>query len=109
MERQYEDMDKVVSLLRGVDKSLTPTAIEVHFRLEKYTKESKKPKPILVTSVRSEDVFCVLAKTRELKKLTFVKRDLSPLQRKHESILLNERWSLIQSGESHNSINIQNS
>ena len=74
-----------------------------------YHLPSKKPKPILVKFVWSDDVFRVLAKSRELKKPRFVKPDPSPLQSKHESILLKERWSLIQSGESHNSIKIHNS
>ena len=59
--------------------------------------------------MRSDDVLRVLTKSRELKKPTFVKPDLSLLQRKCESILLKERWSFIQSGESCNSIKICNS
>ena len=64
--RQCEDMDKVVGSLRGFDKSLSSTSIKDHFRLEKYTKESKKPRPILVKFMRSDDVFRVLTKSREL-------------------------------------------
>ena len=97
--RQHEDMDKVASLFRGVDLSLSSSSIKNHFRFGKYTKKSMKPRPILVKFVPSEDVLCVLTKSRKLKKPISVKPDLSPLQRKHESILLKESWSLIQSGE----------
>ena len=107
--RQCEDMYRVVGLLRDVNGSLSSTSTKDHFRLGKYTEGSKKPRHILVKFVWSDDVFRVLTKSRELKKPTVVKPDLSPLQRKHESILLKERWSLIQSDESHNSIKFRNS
>ena len=49
--RQHEDMDKVVGLIRGVNKSLSSSSIKDHFRLGKYTKESKKPRPKLMKFV----------------------------------------------------------
>ena len=79
--------------MRDVNKSLSPTSIRDHFRLGKYTKESKKLRHILAKFVQSDDVFRVLAKSRELRKPTFVKPDLSPLQRKQKSILLRESTS----------------
>ena len=107
--KQHEDMDKVVGLFRGVNESLSSSFTKDHFRLGKYTKEPKRARPILVKCVWLDDVFCVLGKARERKKPTFVKSDLSLLQRKQESILLEQRWSLIQSSESQNSIKIHNS
>ena len=70
---------KVVGLFRGVEESLSSTSIlKDHFRLGKYTKESKKPRPILVKFVQSDDVYRVLAKAGELKKPSFVKAWAQP-------------------------------
>ena len=102
--RQREDMDKVVCLFSGVDESLSSSSTKDHLSLGKYIKKSTKPRPILVKFAQSDDILCVLTKSKDLKKPIFMKPDLSPLQRKHESILLKEKWSLIQSGESRNSI-----
>ena len=51
----------------------------------------------------------LLSNSSETKQPTFVRPDLTPLQRKRESILLKERRSLIQSGKPRNSSKIHNS
>lgn len=106
---QQDDLDKVSNLFGEVDQSLTSSSIKDLFRLGKPIDGSGKPRPILVKFVRATDASCLLYKRSGLRKPVFVKPDLSPFQRKRESILLRERWSLIQSGISRSSIKIRNS
>ena len=107
--RQREDLDKVVSLFNTVDSALSPSSIKYHFRLGKYSAVSKKPRPILVKFVQSADAYSLLSKSGDFRRPAYVKPDLSLNQRKRESVLLRERWSLIESGTPRSSIRIRQS
>ena len=60
-----------------------------------------------VKFIRVSDVSNVLSKRRLLKHPTFIKPDLNLEERKVESMLLKERWSLIQSGVPRSDIKIR--
>ena len=60
--------------------------------------------------IRAADASSVLSKRRSsIGASVIIKPDMSPSERKRESILLKERWSLIQSGVPRKAIRIQGS
>ena len=97
-ERLNHDLDKVTSIVTQGENSVSPLSIRDLLRLGKYCDQSKKPRPILVKLNRTIDVTTLLIKARSLPKETRIKRDMSHKERLTESLLLKERWSLIQSG-----------
>lgn len=99
-KREREDLDRVVKIINDADSSLSASSIKDMFRLGKYAANSKKARPILVKFVRSADVTILFSRIKEIP----LKPDLSLTQRKMESILLKERWALIQSGITRNHI-----
>ena len=97
--RMNEDMDKVVSALSKVDNSIGSHSIKDVYRLGRFSIDNKKPRSLLVKFIRAADATSVLSKRGSLRNSIFsIKPDMSPTERKSESILLKERWSLIQSG-----------
>lgn len=107
--RQSEDLEKITGAISSIDESFSPSSVKDNFRLGKFSKQSSKPRPILVKFVRSADVTRVLSGARSFESPIFVRPDLSPLQRARDSVLLKERWSLISSGVSRASIRIRRS
>ena len=105
--RVSNDLDRVSCAILEVDSSINPQSFRDCYRLGKYTRNSKRPRPILAILNRSADVTSVLSKRSSLKGDSIViKPDLSPLERSNEKILLNQRWSIIQSGINRKSIKI---
>ena len=108
--RLESDINSVVSVFSALDSTIQAHSIKECYRLGKFDpKRNNKPRPILVHFVRTADVSSVLAKRRSLKKPYFIKPIMSKEQQKIESILLKERWNLIQSGISRTQIRIRDS
>ena len=104
------DMEKVVSSLSDLDNSIGYQSIKDVYHLGKFSSDKKKPRPLLVKFIRAADVSTVLSKRRSLRNsLVSIKPDMSPLEQKCESLLLKERWSLIQSGVPRPAIRIRGS
>jgi len=105
--RETKDFSDVCSILTSVDTSISPQAVRDCFRLGKYKPD--KDRPIMVKFVRSHDVVSVLSNRKNLASHPgiSIKPDLSPAQRKAESILLKERRSLINSGVAKEDIKIK--
>ena len=97
-ERLNHDLDKVTSIITQGDNSVSPLSIRDLLRLGKYRDQSKTSRPILVKLNRTIDVTTLLIKARSLPKEIRIKPDMSHEERLIESLLLKERWSLIQSG-----------
>ena len=97
-ERLNHDLDKVTSIVTQGENSVSPLSIRDLLRLGKYHDQSKKPRPILVKLNRTIDVTTLLIKARSLPKEIRIKPDMSHEERLTESLLLKERWSLIQTG-----------
>ena len=97
-ERLNHDLDKVTSIVTEGDNSISPLSIRDLLRLGKYREESSKPRPILVKLNRTIDVSLLLSKAKSLQKDIRIKPDLTREERMIESLLLKERWTLIQSG-----------
>ena len=109
-KRLQSDLSKAVSVLSGLDNSIQSPSIRDTFRLGKFsTYHCDRPRPLLVKFVRAADVSSVLSKRSLLKHPIVIKPDLTPEERQRDSILLKERWTLIQSGVPHNSIKIRDS
>lgn len=97
-QRDQSDLDEVSQILSTVDPSMSSNSIHDYFRLGKYDPE--KVRPILVKFIRSYDVASILSNRRNLASLPgiSIKPDLTPEERKVESLLLKERRSLIDAG-----------
>ena len=108
-ERLESDFSKVVSVVSGIDSNVHSQAIKDCFRLGKYDPQHKRPRPILVKFIRTLDVSSILSKRSVLSPPINIKPDMSPEERLRDSVLLKERWSLIQSGISRSDIKIRKS
>ena len=106
-DQSSHDFGEVASFLWKVDSSIQPQSIKDMHRLGKYHHERLRPRPILVKFLRSADVSKVLAKRSFIQPPYSVKPYLSKEEQRCESALLKERWSLIQSGTSRESIKIR--
>ena len=109
--RIESDTTSVVAVFSALDSTIQAHSIKECYRLGRFDpkRNNTKPRPILVHFVRMADVSSVLAKRGSLKKPYFIKPFMSTEQRKIESILLKERWNLIQLGISRTQIRIRNS
>lgn len=99
--------NRVGEILSSVDSFVTSRSIHDCFRLGKYD-EGKQTRPLLVKLTRANDAQSILKNRKELasRPEITVKPDLPPAKRKVQSILLKERWSLINLGESRSDIRI---
>ena len=96
--RSSKDIDSTVSLLSSVHPSITTYSVNDCLRLGKYAEN--RCRPILVKLNRPIDVSTILANRAKLDQSSkmFIKPHMSLAERQLESILLKERWKLIQSG-----------
>ena len=106
--RFESDLSQAVSVLSTIDSTIQPQSIRDCYRLGKFSTQNKRPRPILLKLIRISDMTKILSNKGSLPKPFLIKPDMSPEQRLIESVLLKERWSLIQSGVARNSIKIRN-
>ena len=97
----------IVSILSSLDGSIQSQSIKDCFRLGKFSPSSSRPRPILIKFVRAADVASIFSKKRNLTHPYSIKPDMPRDQRLLESVLMKERWSLIQSGTSRKDIRIK--
>ena len=101
--RQKHDNDLVSSTISSLSSdSQPPDSIRDHFRLGKYDKSISCPRPLLVKFNSVMTVYSVLSLNSRLSALgedtsVVIKKDLSKEERKCESLLLKERYRLIDS------------
>ena len=100
-ERLTQDLTNVVAALSESGTPIEPNAIKDCFRLGKFKTQNLKP--------RVADVHKILSNRGQCRHPIFIKHDMSPEERHRESILLKERWNLIQTGIPKSSIRIQGS
>ena len=105
--RVESDIASVVSVLTTVDCYIQPHSIKECFRLGKFSSNEKRPRPILIRFIRIADVSSILSKRSKLSHPYYIKADMSYEERKQESVLLKERWSLIQAGTDRKDIKIR--
>lgn len=108
-ERSGLDLSNISRIITKVDENINPLSIRDLHRLGKYQEQSKRPRPILVRFNRAIDVSILLSKASSLPNSIRIKPDLTPDERKTESILLKERWALIQKETERKAIKIRGS
>ena len=78
------------------------------FRLGKFKHDAQHPRPILIKFLRSTEATMALSKIAAFQSPVVIKLDLTPEERKIESFLLKEQWSLTQLGFEKTRIKIRN-
>ena len=101
-----QELDQIVEILTGIGSNVGPQNIRDSFRLGKYNESANRPRPILVKLNRSYDVSNLLSARKNLPKGLTIKPDLSPEERVADTILMKERWRLIQAGQNRKDIKI---
>ena len=104
--RQESDLSTVAAVLSSLDSSISSQCIKDCLRLGKVSSKSR-PRPILVKFIRICDINKTFSKVRHIPKPYILKPDMSRSQRVRESVLLKERWALIQNGISRKHIKIR--
>jgi len=104
--RIVRDTKEVSKIFGNLDVHIEPSQILDCFRLGKFKPQQSRPRPILVKLLRAIDAATILANRSSLASPILIKPDLSPAERAVESILLKERWSLIQNGHPRKSIKL---
>ena len=104
--RLINDVHKVVSVLSSVDITIQSQSIKDCLRLGKFNPNQQHPRPLLVRFVRITDASNILSKRKDFYSPISIKPDMSPAERLRDSILLKERWKLIQSGVARSDIKI---
>ena len=105
--RTKKELEKVTEVLSKIEKDVGPQSIRDCFRLGKYKEIHDRPRPVLIKMNRSIDVISLLSACKNLPDCLAIKPDLTPEERQLDSILLKERWGLIQSGQNKKDIKIQ--
>jgi len=106
-ERLSHDLDQVTSVVTAGENSINPLSIRDILRLGKFHEQAAKPRPILVKLNRTIDVSLLLSKAKSLPKDLRIKPDMTQEERLTESLLLKERWTLIQGGIERKAIRIR--
>ena len=105
--RTKKELEKVTEILANIEKDVGPQSIRDCFRLGKYKDPHDRPRPVLIKMNRSIDVISLLGARKNLPNHLVIKPDLTLEERQLESILMKERWGLIQSGQNKKDIKIQ--
>lgn len=107
-ERVKQDIVNSVSILSDLNNDIQANSIRDSLRLGKFKKDQTRPRPLLLKLNRVIDVITVLSNRSSLKdKSITVKPDMTLEERQIDSLLLKERWSLIQSGVDKSDIKIK--
>ena len=101
------DLSSAVRVLSSINSTIEPQSIKACFRLGKLSSRRARPRPILVKLIKISDVTSSLTKRSNLNHPYVLKPDMPYEQRVRESVLLKERWHLIQSGVHRSSIKIK--
>ena len=107
--RVKQDIKGVLTAFAPVNDQLDPNAIKDCFRLGKYNSNHTRPRPLMVKFLRTIDAAHILSNRKLLQSPVYVKPDLTPEERKTESLLLKERRVLIDKGVTRNRIKLRNS
>ena len=96
--RPTSDLNNITHTFSQTEVPLEQNSIKDCHRLGKFNEQANKPRPILVTFLRSGDASLLLSKISAFKGPIHIKPDLSIEERSQEAVLLKQRWSLIQRG-----------
>ena len=107
-DRQKQDFDNLMSTFSSFDTSIQSSSIKDLYRLGRYKQNQSRPRPILVKFLRVFDAEAILSKRRNVPTPIIIKPDMTKEERVTESLLLRERWNLIQNGIDRKFIKIKN-
>ena len=85
--RQAEELEGIVTVLTGLDESLNSGSIKDFYHLGKIKQEFQKPRPILISFIRSTDALKALYKKVHLPSNVWIKPDFTKEERITESVL----------------------
>ena len=97
-ERLQKDIKTTLEIFSSIEVQIDPAHVVDCFRLGKFKQNQSRPRPILIKLQRAMDVSAILANKKSLSSPFTIKPDMSSEERSIESLLLKERWSLLQSG-----------
>ena len=92
--RSQSDLKAILSSVPDIERS----AIKDVYRLGKFKPDQQRPRPLLVEFIRALDAEAILSNRSKLSPPVLAKPDMTAEERNIESILLKERWNLIQKG-----------
>ena len=99
--RLKDDSEDINSVLQNLNlNSQTQPCVRDCRRIGKYDVSKPRPRPIIVTLNSTIEVSSILARRRFVTPPVTSKADLTPAERKTESVLLRERHKLIEDGRS---------
>ena len=97
-DRLKHDIDNILTILSGIDSTLTSASIKDFYSLGKYKQTATRPRPILVKFLRAFEASLVLSKKGSLTSTISIKPDMTQVEREVEQALLKERRNLIDKG-----------
>ena len=106
--RVKDDLEKLLPSISKVDATITSKSIKDLHRLGRYREDQDRPRPILVKFLSALDANNILLNRGNISPPIVIKPDMSKEERDIESVLLRERWNLIQSGIDRKLIKISN-
>ena len=109
LDRFKQDFDNVTEVLHAADPDFHKHAVKDCFRLGKFKETANRPRSLLVKFHPPLDALSILSNKRSLPKGIILKPDMTQEEKHADSLLLQERWRLIQSGTPRTSIKISHS
>ena len=107
-DRVKHDIESSVSILSKLNDEIRANSVRDSFRLGKFKKDQTRPRPLLLKLNRAIDVITVLSNRSSVEdKSIIIKPDMTPDEKQVESLLLKERWSLMESGTNKSDIKIK--
>ena len=107
LSRFESDLSNAITVLSSIYKAIEPKSVKDCYRLRKFSPSNSRPRPILVKFIRVSDATSIRSKRSGLTRPHVVKPDMPPEQRERDSVLMRERWRLIQSGVHRSNIKIK--
>ena len=103
-----QDLQNISLILNKLESNVA-SSIRDCFRLGKYKDDLPRPRPLLAKLTESIDVVNILSKRNLLPTNVVIKPDMTQDQKFTQSILLKQRWELIQSGVNRKDVKISHS
>lgn len=106
-DRIKYDMTNCLNIITKLNPEINSQSIRDCLRLGKYKQSTSRPRPVLLKLNRSLDVTGVLSNRDQAPNGVVIKPDLTPQERQRNSLLLGERWKLMQAGTDKRNIKIK--
>ena len=98
MDHFKQDLNNIADVLYSVDPDFVKQSIQDCCRLGKFKENTSRPRLILIKFHHPLDVMSILSTKISLPNGIVLKLDMTRKERNADSLLLQERWRLIQSG-----------